>query len=407
MKNITLFILLWIGSVLDAQKISYEKLDSISVQISKFQLQSENLIYNISGTKYELGFPENNFQIFFSNNLATKVLNKKFEDKEFVSITENIDISQADKIYQVPSEGDLGIVRMDFPKGVNTQIYTNGVYTTTVHENYLEFFYNRNNKDSRKKLLTQLDDTFKALNLGSKISKEEFLAEESIKMDLPKKEPAKMLTADQIIKKYVAAMGGEEKIKSIKTLYVEGDISMQGMKIPVRSWFINHQAMRMDMEIQGHANTTVVTNNGSWTLFPIQNQKRPVDADSTTAKESAEELDLSGDLLDYANKGNIVELLGAETQNGRDLYKIKLIRKSGTVITFFIEAGTFFLIKRVVNKNVQGTSVEMTETIGDYKINNDGYVYASSYHYSPAGTALIYHRYEVNKDVDSKLFDKP
>ncbi len=390
-----------------AQNISYEKLDSISVDISRYQLKSENLIYNTNENEYELGFPENNFQIFYSTNTATRVVNKKNGDKEFVFITENIDLSKVDEIYQAQSYGKLGIVRMNFPKGIDTQIYTNGVYTNTIKEYSLEFFYNRNEEGSRNKLLTQLDKTFSILNLGNKISKDEFLAEEKIKFDKPEETSTKELTIDEIVEKYVKTLGGEEKIRSIQTLTIEGTLETQGMKIPIRSWMLHNQAMRMDMEIQGKANTTVVTNNSAWTLFPMQNQRKAVNADFVVAKEGMEELDLTGDLFDYKSKGNTVELIGKESIDGNDVYKIKLVRKSGTVVMLFIDADTYFLTKRIMNKNMQGRTVEVTETIGDYRINDDGFVYASFYQYSPAGTSVNYNSFLVNKSIDSKLFEKP
>lgn len=407
MKKIYVFILLLICITAKSQQLSYEKLDSISLAISQYQQKSDNLTYNDGKDDYELSFPENNFQIFSSTNTATKVVNKKIGDKEFVCITENIDLSKADEAFQVQYPGKAGVVRMNFPEGLKTQIYTNGVYTNTVREYYLEFFYNRSEEGSRNQLLTQLDNTFNLLKLGNKISKEQFLAEEKIKIDKMEPPVSKELTIDDVVEKYAEAFGGADKIKSIQTLVSEGVIQMQGIQIPVKSWSVHNQAMRMDMEIQGKANSTVVTNNSAWTLFPVQRQRKPVDSDPTVAKESFEELDLTGDLLDYKQKGSTAELLGKESADGNDFYKIRLTRKSGTVVMLFIDANTYLPAKRIINKKMQGTVVEITETMSNYKKNDDGFVYASSYHYSPAGTSLVYTSFQINKTVDPKLFEKP
>ena len=407
MKNIYFLSLLILSFKVTAQNIPYEKLDSISSAISQYQLRSDNLTYNDGKDDYELSFPENNFQIFSSTNTATKVVNKKSGEKEFVCITENIDLSKVDEAFQVQYPGQAGVVRMNFPEGVKTQIYTNGVYTNTVREYYLEFFYNRNEEGSRNQLLIQLDKTFNFLKLGNKISKEQFLTEEKIKSDKVETPVAKELTVDDVVEKYAEAFGGADKIKSIKTLVSEGYIQMQGLEIPVKSWSVHNEAMRMDMEIQGTTNSTVVTNNTAWTLFPMQRQRKPVDADHTVAKEGMEELDLTGDLLDYKQKGSTAELLGKESMDGNDFYKIRLIRKSGTVVMLFIDASTYLPAKRIINKKMQGTVVEITETMSNYKKNDDGFVYASSYHYSPAGTSLVYSSFLVNKDIDPKLFEKP
>jgi|GEM_PF-111975 len=407
MKKIYFLLLIAISFFIKAQDITYEKIDSISADISQYQLKSENLFYNDGKDSYELSFPENNFQIFYSTKKATKVVNKRIGDKEFICITENIDLSKADEVFRVQYPGQAGVVRINFPEGVKTQIYTNGIYTDTIREYYLEFFYNRNDEGSDKELLTRLDGIFSSLKLGNKIPKEQFLIQErsnSIKKEIT---DTKELRIDDVVEKYIRALGGAEKIQSINSVFAEGIIETQGFQIPVKIWFLHNEGLRMDMEIQGKANTTVVTKNSSWTLFPMQNQKKPVDADSAVAREGAEELDSTGDLFDYKAKGNTAELLGKETINGNDFYKVRLTRKSGTVVSFLIDSNTFFVTKKSINKNIQGNIVEVVETIGNYKKNSDGYVYASSFQYSPAGTNLIYSSYQVNKSIDPKLFEKP
>ncbi|MRG44244.1 hypothetical protein GFS24_03920 [Chitinophaga sp. SYP-B3965] len=398
MKNIIATCLLLLGSLtLWAQDIPYEKLDSISAAISQYQLRSDKLVYNDGKDDYELSFPENNFQVLYSTKTATKVVNKRSGDKEFVCITENIDLAKAEEVYQVQYPGRAGVLRMSFPEGVKTQIYTNGVLTKTVREYYLEFFFNRSEDGSQKKLLTQLDDVFSSLKLGSKIPKEQFL-------NADKKT---ILTADDVIDRFIASLGGAEKIQSMKSVIARGTILTQGVQVPVQMWFLHDHGMRMDMEIQGKANIAVMTKNAAWTLFPVQRQKRPVDADPATRREGAEELDLTGDLFDYKTKGNTVELLGKETIGGREAYKLKLIRKSGTVVYLVIDAKTFLLTKKIMNRNVQGKIVEVTETISDYRRNAAGFIYAASYQYAPAGTHLTYSNYEVNAAVDQRLFEKP
>lgn len=387
MKKIIHVAILLISLVLSAQKVAYEKLDSISADISKLQLDADNLIYNDGSENYILSFPEKNFQIFYSTGKAQKTVYKKKGETEYLYFSENIDLTKADVFYQVKYPGTVSVYRISFPDGVQTQIYINGKYAETKNEKYLDFYYNRK-AESGKKLEQQLNVMFISLGLGKKF----YIKPETI---------------DGVLTKYIDALGGAEKIKSVRSLKTVGTTRLQGLNIPTTTWSVQNQGMRMEMLIQGKTNTTVVTPNGGWTLFPVQKQKRPVDSDYDTAKEGAEELDLTGDLFEYQAKGNKAELVGKEALNGKDNYRIRLTRRSGTIVTYLIDADTFLPSKKIINKKVLGKIVEVVETFENYKKNPDGYVYASTYHYSPMEVDLTYSDYEVNTPINSALFDKP
>lgn len=390
MKKFLLFTILLFGLpfLSNAQKkLPYEKLDSISSGINKIQLQANDLNYNDGKEDYILSFPENNFKILFSSGKAQSVVYKKLGDTENMYITENIDLVKADKFYKVRSPGAVGVYQIYFPSGVQTQIYTNEKYTGTITEKYLNFYYDKKG-DSDKKLMEQLDGMFTALGLGNKMY-------------------VKPETIDDIIDQYTEAFGGADKIRSMQSLKTVGITRTQGQNIPTTTWSLHNKGMRMEMLIQGKSNITNVTTSGGWTLFPIQRQRRPVDADQQTAKEGAEELDLTGDLFEFREKGHQAELLGKETKNGQDVYKIRLTRKSGTIVMFFIDANTFLPSQRIVNKNISGKTVEMVETFGNYRKNLEGYIYASTYHYSPMDIDLTYSSFEVNLPIEETFFDKP
>lgn len=387
MKQLIIILFLGIAFKSSAQKIPYEKLESISAGISELQLKADGLTYNDGKEDYILSFPENNFQIFYSTQKAQRVVYKKKGDTEYLYLTENIDLTKVDVFYHVRYPGAIGVFLMSFPDGVQTQIYINGKYTETKSENYLNFYYEQKG-DSGKKLLEQLNAMLYTLGLKNKMY-------------------VKRETIDDIIDQYIEAFGGAEKIRSMQSLKTVGTTTAQGQKIPTTTWSIQNKGMRMEMLIQGKINTTVVTSNGGWTLFPVQRQKRPVDTDQQTAIEGAEELDLTGDLFEYKAKGHKAELLGKETRDGKDVYKIRLTRKSGTIVTFLINANTFLPSQRIINKNISGKTVEMVETFGNYKKNSDGYIYASVYHYSPMDIDLTYSTYEVNAPIEVTFFDKP
>ena len=145
MNKIVLTIILILFSFKNsAQKIPYEELDSISTNISKLQLQANNLVYNDGKEDYILSFPENNFQILYSTGKAQRAVYKKKGDTEYLYVTENIDLAKAYDFHQELYPGPAGVLRLNFPEGVQTQVYKNGVYHHAITEYSLEFFYDRN-----------------------------------------------------------------------------------------------------------------------------------------------------------------------------------------------------------------------------------------------------------------------
>ncbi len=192
MKQLISILLITIVFKSSAQNLTYEKLDSISSKISKLQLQANNLVYNDGKDDYILSFTENNFQILYSTGKAQKVVHKKKGDKEYLYLTENIDLTKAFDIYQALYPGLAGVFRLTFPEGVKTQVYTNGIYTNTLTEYYLEFFYDRDEGFSSNKpsypgasLLVSLSSMIVFLKSENMNSCEEFIYNSfsNVKMD--------------------------------------------------------------------------------------------------------------------------------------------------------------------------------------------------------------------------------
>lgn len=191
-KTIQAILFVLMSFVAKAQKIPYEKLDSISTNISKLQLTANDLTYNDGKDDYILSFPEKNFQIFYSTGKAQRAVYKKKGDTEYLYLTENIDLTKAFDIYQALYPGLAGVLRMTFPEGIKTQIYTNGIYTNTITEYYVEFFYDRDEGFSTDKssypglnLLVSLSSMIVFLKLENMNSCEEFIynSYSNVKMD--------------------------------------------------------------------------------------------------------------------------------------------------------------------------------------------------------------------------------
>jgi len=213
-------------------------------------------------------------------------------------------------------------------------------------------------------------------------------------------------SVDEIVDKHIAAMGGRDKLKSLETMYTEGVMEMQGMKIPIRLWVVNNKAVRMEFEVMGANNIQVVTRNGGWMQMPMQGPE-PREMDSGMVRSMQPRLDLAGELYDYKSRGRTVTLEGKETTGGVESYKLKVTNENGSVMHLFVDASTYYIDKIETRVSIQGQEMNIATILSDYKKTDNGYVYPALTTQEPIGSKISVTRVEVNKPVDERLFRMP
>lgn len=217
---------------------------------------------------------------------------------------------------------------------------------------------------------------------------------------------AQAQSVDEIVNKHIAAMGGENKLKEMKTMYTEGIMEMRGMEIPLKLWVVNDKAVRMEFEVMGSNNIQVVTRTSGWMQMPFQSPE-PKKMDSGMVRMMQSRLDLAGELFDYKSKGKKVTLEGKETIDGVEAYKLKVTSADGAVVILFIDATTYYLDKIQNHVKAQGQELDITTTLTDYKKTDNGFVYPASTTQEPIGTKISLTKVEMNKPVEDSLFEMP
>src|SRR5882672_5166569 len=139
---------------------------------------------------------------------------------------------------------------------------------------------------------------------------------------------AKAQTADEIINKYIDAIGGKEKISGIKTLYYESKLEVMGNEAASNTYMINGKAYKSETDFSGQKIIQCVTEAGGWAVNPLAGQAVPEELPKEMLKGSELQYTVPGTaFIDYAAKGNKIELQGKEKVNGTSAYKLKLTTK--------------------------------------------------------------------------------
>lgn len=218
---------------------------------------------------------------------------------------------------------------------------------------------------------------------------------------------AQAQSVDEIVDKHIAAMGGKDKLKGMKSSYTEGIMEMHGMEVPVKLWVVNDKAVRMELEIMGNTNIQVATRKDGWMKMPVMGMNDPKPMDAAMVKVMQPRLDLAGELFDYKAKGRKVTLEGKETTDGVEAYKLKVTHPDGTEVNLFIDASTYYLDKMQGGVKAQGKEATFVVTFSDYKKTSNGYAYPGSVSETPGGSKISFTKMEVNNPVNDTLFQMP
>jgi hypothetical protein len=218
-------------------------------------------------------------------------------------------------------------------------------------------------------------------------------------------------TADEIVNKNIEAMGGKDKIAAMKTLKVMASVDIgPNMKAPMTMYIIDNKAFRMDFEIQGMKMINAYEGETGWYISPFGGKKDPELMNAEQVRETKDELDLSGSLFNYKQKGHTVEFLGKEDMEGTDTYKLKVTKKSGDVEYVYLDAASYLELKKTRKKKFEDKEVESESLSSNWK-KVDGIMFPFTVEQrqkdASQGQAVNIDSYEVNAKIDESMFKMP
>ena len=213
---------------------------------------------------------------------------------------------------------------------------------------------------------------------------------------------AQAQTVDEVLDKNIAAMGGREKLGSLKTVKMEGNMSVQGFDLAITSTKSHMIGVRLDFDVNGTSNYQIINATKGSVFMPVQGMDAPQDMEPDQYKSTVTQMDLQGTFCNYKEKGTTIELQGKETVDGSEAYKLKVTLKNGIVATYYIDTKTNRVIKTTATMNVGGQDMEVTTSYSDYKQNADGFWFAYTV-VTQRGT-ITYDKITTNMPVDESIY---
>ena len=219
-------------------------------------------------------------------------------------------------------------------------------------------------------------------------------------------------TADEVISKYLAARGGVDKIKTVKSERVTGTVSFgpdaEGPFVVERQ-----RPLKMHMEISLNGETLIRVYDGKsagWIYNPFTANPTVTPMSQSDLRNIFDEADFDGPFVDYKSKGNQIEFIDKEEVLGKTAYKLKLTNKLGDVSFFYFDASTNLLLKWEGDRKIENQNVPWESLFHDFREVN-GLRYPFLIESDAPGTEqrqrITADKIEVNIPIDPSHFGKP
>lgn len=228
-------------------------------------------------------------------------------------------------------------------------------------------------------------------------------------------DPSAVLTVDQIVERHVAARGGAEAWRQIKTMAWTGHIESGpgGIeKVPYLLLFQRPNATHFEVMAQHQKSVRIFDGSKGWKLLPAGNglpELRDYSDEELSFARDASGLD--GPLFDYKAKGVSVALAGMDHVEGREAYRLQVTLPSGQTHTDWIDAHSFLQLKYDrATRNAAGRTGIVSVYLRDYQTIK-GLVMPFSIETGAAGGAatdrMIIEKIALNPTLEAGAFMKP
>jgi hypothetical protein len=224
-------------------------------------------------------------------------------------------------------------------------------------------------------------------------------------------------TADDVVEKHLAAIGGRAALSKLTTQVASGTvaISAQGadiggsIEISRKAPNKSRTLMKLDLSSVGGSEMIVDQRCDGKTAFASNSLQgdREITGDQLQNMLNAS---FPSPLLAYKEAGAKVDLQGPDKVGGRAVVVLLYTPTTGPATKMFFDAETFLLVRAVTKLDVPaaGGTIEQTSDLGDYRAVDAIKVPFSVTASSPAQTvAITLSKVEVNATLDYTIFSRP
>lgn len=204
---------------------------------------------------------------------------------------------------------------------------------------------------------------------------------------------------DEIVKKYTVA-NKLDRVTSLKTIKITGNMSMMGMEMPMTMWMKNPNKIKTVTSINGQDMIQVYDGVKGYTVNPMTGSTTAVEMTAEEIKQTIRTNMFQNYMATYLRNGQLA-LAGNENVNDKPTYKLKATIEGGTVLDLFIDKTTYLMVK--ISTSTSGMNFDSFPT--DYTETN-GFLLPMKTTTTAQGMEFVmkFTKVEVDTPMDDSIF---
>jgi hypothetical protein len=204
---------------------------------------------------------------------------------------------------------------------------------------------------------------------------------------------------DEIVKRYTLA-NKLDKVSSLKTIKITGNMSMMGMQMPMTMWMKNPNKIKTVTNMNGQEMIQVYDGVKGYTVNPMKGSNSPVEMNSEEIKQIIRTNMFQNYMAEYLKNGQL-SLAGDENVNNKSAHKLKATIEGGTVVNLFIDKSSYLMVK--ISTNSSGMTLDAFPS--DYKETN-GFLIPMKTSTTAQGMQFVmnFTKVEVDIPIDDSVF---
>lgn len=216
-------------------------------------------------------------------------------------------------------------------------------------------------------------------------------------------------TADDIIDNYIENTGGEEAWKNLKATKMIASVNQGGMEIPVTVYNTKDGKMAVVVNLQGQEITQMAYDGTTLWSTNFMTMKPEKGNAEMTGNMALNKNDFPSALLNADENGYAVELIGTETKEGTETFKVKVTQEPVMVNGKEVPSINYYYFEKenfvpIIMESTQESGQMVTIGMSDYQ-EVDGLYFPFSL--NQGGQPIKIKEIVLNPEIDESLFTFP
>jgi hypothetical protein len=222
--------------------------------------------------------------------------------------------------------------------------------------------------------------------------------------------PAAAQDVDEILSRAVSAFGGKVALRELRTLRTSGKVSFGGEPMPFLSELKRPNRMRTEIAFKAGLSISGFDGTVAWEIDPNRPGNGAVRMSGEQSSQVAEDSEFEEGWVNWAEKGNHVELVGSSQIGDHRAWRVKLVRKSGHITNEYFDAETYLRVKTEATRPINGKVLPWVLVYSDFR-KVGGLQFPFRVDGSIPGAdikqAMAIEKYEPNASIDDARFIIP